>query len=164
MDLQSGILHASEEKDFKTAFSYFFEVGRSSFLIRVPLHFSPRNGLIISCQAFEQYDSVEDPMAIKALKYMLLSKVPSLSTPQNRDLYCSLSQVMLNLPDEVTNLVSGKLALRSPRKHFVNKMGESNRFSFIFLLSQTLWSRHGVDEGCCSRSQSSQPCRLSEGC
>ena len=71
-------------------------------------------------------------MAIKALKYMLLSKVPSLLTPRNRDLYCSLSQVMLNLPDEVTNLVSGKLALRYPSKHFVNKMGESKRFSFIY--------------------------------
>ena len=46
LDLQAGILHASEEKDFKTAFSYFFE-----------------------------YDSVEDNMAILALKYMLLSKV-----------------------------------------------------------------------------------------
>jgi len=69
LDMQSGILHASEEKDFKTAFSYFFE-------------------------AFEQYDSVEDPLATKALKYMLLSKI------------------MLQLPDEVTSLVSGKLALR----------------------------------------------------
>merc|ERR1711974_417469 len=40
----------------------------------------------IQAQLDLQYDSVEDPMAIKALKYMLLSKV------------------MLNLPDEVTNL------------------------------------------------------------
>ena len=49
-------------------------------------------------------------MATKALKYMLMSKV--IADWLHGVTFFNPAQVMLNLPDEVTNLVSGKLALR----------------------------------------------------
>lgn len=47
--MQSGVLH-SEEKDYKTAYSYFYET-------------------------FEGYSSQDDSKAVLALKYMLLCKI-----------------------------------------------------------------------------------------
>lgn len=55
IDEAAGTLNA-EEKDFKTAFSYFYE-------------------------AFENYDSVSSDRAVHCLKYMLLSKI-MMNTPE----------------------------------------------------------------------------------
>lgn len=56
IDLMAGTLHA-EEKDFKTAFSYFYE-------------------------SYENFDSIGNAQAVQILKYMLLCKV-MLSAPDD---------------------------------------------------------------------------------
>lgn len=58
IDMQSGVLHA-EEKDYKTAYSYFYE-------------------------SFEGYSSLDDPKAVIALKYMLLCKIMT-NSPEDVD-------------------------------------------------------------------------------
>lgn len=68
IDLMSGTIHA-DEKDFKTAFSYFYE-------------------------AFENFDTAGSAKAVDCLKYMLLSKI------------------MMNSPEEVSAIMSGKAGLR----------------------------------------------------
>ncbi|KAJ3546800.1 hypothetical protein NM688_g5473 [Phlebia brevispora] len=78
LDLQSGILHA-EDKDYTTAYSYFFET-------------------------FENLSSQDDPGALGALKYMLLCKI------------------MLNLPEDVTSLLSIKLATKYAQLRDVESM------------------------------------------
>jgi 26S proteasome regulatory subunit N6 len=68
IDIMAGVLH-SEERDFKTAYSYFLE-------------------------AFDNYNALDSPMAMRALVYMLLTKI------------------MLGSPQDVHQIVSGKVALK----------------------------------------------------
>lgn len=63
IDMMSGILHA-EEHDYKTA--YVWMCAASSLICNRYSYFF---------ESFEGYNSLDDPLAIQALKYMLLSKI-----------------------------------------------------------------------------------------
>lgn len=85
LDMQSGVLHA-KEKDYKTAFSYFFE-------------------------AFEGYSSQDNPRAVLALKYMLLCKIMlNLVSFEFPHLHTRCLQCMQ--PEDIHAILSGKVALR----------------------------------------------------
>lgn len=81
IDLQSGILNA-EERDFKTAFSYFFE-------------------------AFEQYNNLKSPKALNSLKYLLLCKIMSNNATEVASIISSKSGLNYSGPElEAMKLVA----------------------------------------------------------
>jgi 26S proteasome regulatory subunit N6 len=108
LDMQSGILLA-EDKDFKTAYdlnSMSNWWGRYSYFY----------------EALEGYNSQDDPRAIMALKYMLLSKV------------------MLNLTDDVYSTSTMFVCLLIGRHYHREDGSEISR------------SRYWRYESCCERS------------
>lgn len=104
LDLQSGILYAADEKDFKTAFSYFYEAFEAFDSGINAEDFE--SSILRAVKGIVGVDDVRSPStgsatsgswtgkAVVALKYMLLAKV------------------MLNLPEDVASITTGKLALR----------------------------------------------------
>ncbi|KAK7018559.1 PCI-domain-containing protein [Favolaschia claudopus] len=108
LDIQSGILHA-EEKDYKTAYSYFFEAFESqasaaSFAPPVRKEGEGADGAVPSPLAGSEQFDAESKGAVEALKYMLLCKV------------------MLNLPEDVHSLLSIKLAVKYAQLRDVESM------------------------------------------
>lgn len=96
LDLQSGILHAADERDFKTAYSYFYEAfeGYCNQYFKYSPFLPIIRYIYYLCIFIFRYDSVESPKALTALKYMLLSKI------------------MLRTPEDVQAIMSGKLAVK----------------------------------------------------
>jgi len=93
LDMQSGILHAADERDFKTAFSYFYE-------------------------AFEGFDFVnQEREATLALKYMLLCKV-MLDTPDEINSLVSHKNMVKYHGDDISAMmaIASAAKIRSLKK------------------------------------------------
>ncbi|KAI6241644.1 putative 26S proteasome regulatory subunit rpn-6.1 [Aphelenchoides fujianensis] len=99
LDMQSGILHAADERDFQTAFSYFYE-------------------------AFEGFDMVSKTKeATRALKYMLLCKV-MLDTPEDISNITAHKHAIKYLGDDVTAMCAiGSAAKNRSLKEFNEAFG-----------------------------------------
>ena len=70
--LLSGIFHVADERNFKTAYSYFYE-------------------------AFEGYGSIDFPKAVTGLEYVLLSKIGAKHVSENTTFVSSRTlQILLN--------------------------------------------------------------------
>lgn len=101
LDLQSGILYAADEKDFKTAFSYFYEafeaydsgITAEDFEASI-IKISDTATHVKSPSTGSATSGSPTGKAVVALKYMLLAKI------------------MLKSPEDVTSILTGKLALR----------------------------------------------------
>lgn len=101
LDTVSGILHC-DEKDYKTAYSYFFEAFENyNHTVKeqtVDLHTSSDKALLVPGGAsdgglsFKERTQLE--LSVNCLKYMLMCKI------------------MSNVKEEVNALINGKLALR----------------------------------------------------
>jgi 26S proteasome regulatory subunit N6 len=94
LDVQSGILHAADERDFQTAFSYFYE-------------------------AFESFNLAnQEQDATLALKYMLLCKV-MLDKPEDIPNIMSQKGVIKYHGDEINSIIAiGKASKNRSLKEF----------------------------------------------
>eukprot|EP00922_Rhytidocystis_sp_ex-Travisia-forbesii_P023226 GHVS01034107.1.p1 GENE.GHVS01034107.1~~GHVS01034107.1.p1 ORF type:complete len:516 (+),score=74.90 GHVS01034107.1:145-1692(+) len=117
IDLQGGILHA-QEKDFKTAFSYFFEAFEAFGSVSpiAPIHHLPAVVTPGVAVATASGDSIPSPVAPPTTTEVVgLSSVPT-ATDVPRALqalkYLMLAKVMCGQVDDLTPILSGKQGLK----------------------------------------------------
>jgi 26S proteasome regulatory subunit N6 len=121
LDLQSGILHA-EDKDYTTAYSYFFEAFENLSAQGV----DGIEGKVGLASGGEAQDGKAKEGALGALKYMLLCKVMlNLVCPSFASYLPSLRSnpvFPLQQPEDVNSLLTIKLALKYANMRDVESM------------------------------------------